>query len=223
MFPPGRDIEGKRISRSVLWLNLSTSVSTQAKNPEACYLFLQWAGSSRIDAWMTANPGGYFDPFRLSDFSDPLVRQTYHAYHMDIVRETVPRTVPSINYPGATAFHNALDENLVAACTKTKTPEAAMADTVGQAALSDAFPLAFGLAAFSRRNFAEFLMQRSLPFETFRIGARTIVHLGEGASEVKTVFDNDVGLSIGESAIIVPDAEAVCAFDAASGRAIGAM
>jgi hypothetical protein len=88
---------------------------------------------------------------------------------------------------------------------------------------SDAFPLAFGLAAFSRRNFAEFLMQRSLPFETFRIGARMIVHLGEGASEVKTVFDNDVGLSIGESAIIVPDAEAVCAFDAASGRAIGAM
>jgi multiple sugar transport system substrate-binding protein len=93
------------------------------------YLFLQWVGSSRIYAWMTANPGGYFDPFRLSDFSDPLVRQTYHAYHMDIVRETVPRTVPSINYPDATAFHNALDENLVAACTKTKTPEAAMADT----------------------------------------------------------------------------------------------
>jgi multiple sugar transport system ATP-binding protein len=56
-----------------------------------------------------------------------------------------------------------------------------------------------------------------------RIGARTIVHLGEGESEIKTVFDNDVGLSIGESAIIVPNAEGVCAFDAASGRAIGAM
>jgi multiple sugar transport system ATP-binding protein len=56
-----------------------------------------------------------------------------------------------------------------------------------------------------------------------RIGARTIVHLGEGENEVKTVFDNDVGLSIGESAIIVPNAEAVCAFDAASGLAIGAM
>ena len=129
MLPPGRDIDGKRISRSVLWLNLSASVSSQAKNPEACYLFLQWVGSSRIYAWMTAKSGGYFDPFRLSDFSDPLVRQTYHAYHMDIVRETVPRTVPSINYPGATAFHNALDENLVAACAKTKTPEQAMADT----------------------------------------------------------------------------------------------
>ena len=79
-----------------------------------CYLFLQWLGSSRIYSWMTANPGGFFDPFQLSNFSDPLVRQTYHDYHMDIVRESVRRTVPTINYPGATAFHNALDENLVA-------------------------------------------------------------------------------------------------------------
>ena len=129
MLPPGREIDGKLISRSVLWLNLSASVSSQSKHPEACYLFLQWLGSSRIYAWMTANPGGYFDPFRLSDFSDPLVRQTYHGYHMDVVRETVARTVPTINYPGATAFHNALDENLVAALTKAKTAEQAMADT----------------------------------------------------------------------------------------------
>lgn len=129
MLPPGRDVDGQRISRSVLWLNLSASVSSQARNPELCYVFLQWLGSARIYAWMTANPGGYFDPFRLSDFSDPLVRQTYHDYHMDVVRETVARTVPTINYPGATAFHNALDENLVAALTKTKTAEQAMADT----------------------------------------------------------------------------------------------
>jgi multiple sugar transport system substrate-binding protein len=129
MLPPGREVDGKLVSRSVLWLNLSASVSSQAKNPEACYLFLQWLGSARIYAWMTANPGGYFDPFRLSDFADPLVRQTYHDYHMDVVRETVKRTVPTINYPGATAFHNALDENLVAALTKAKSPEQAMADT----------------------------------------------------------------------------------------------
>ncbi|WP_309085508.1 extracellular solute-binding protein [Chelativorans sp.] len=129
MLPPGRAIDDKLVRRSVLWLNLSASVSAQSQHPEACYLLLQWLGSSRIYAWMTANPGGYFDPFRLSDFSDPLVRQTYHGYHMDIVRETVARTVPTINYPGATAFHNALDENLVAALTKSKTPEQAMADT----------------------------------------------------------------------------------------------
>ncbi len=132
MLPPGRAVDGQLVRRSVLWLNLSASVSAQSKHPEACYLLLQWLGSSRIYSWMTANPGGYFDPFQLSNFADPLVRQTYHDYHMDIVRETVARTVPTINYPGATAFHNALDENLVAALTKTKSPEDAMADTERQ-------------------------------------------------------------------------------------------
>ena len=42
----------------------------------------------------------------------------------------VPPTVTvTANYPGATAYHNALDENLVAALTKSKTPEQAMNDT----------------------------------------------------------------------------------------------
>jgi multiple sugar transport system substrate-binding protein len=132
MLPPGHEVDGKLIRRTVLWLNLSASVSTQSKNPELAYLLLQWLGSARIYSWMTANPGGYFDPFRLSDFADPLVRETYHAYHMDVVRESVARAVPTINYPGATAFHNALDENLVAALTKSKTPEEAMADTEKQ-------------------------------------------------------------------------------------------
>ncbi len=129
MLPPGREVGGGLVRRSVLWFSLTGMVSSQSEAPEAAYLLLQWLGSARIYAWMTANPGGYFDPFRLSDFSDPLVRQTYHDYHMDVVRETVARTVPTINYPGATAFHNALDENLMAALTGAKTSEEAMEDT----------------------------------------------------------------------------------------------
>lgn len=129
MLPPGREIGGDLVRRTVLWLNLSASISSQSKHPEAAYLLLQWLGSSRIYSWMTANPGGYFDPFQLANFSDPLVRQTYHDYHMDVVRESVARTVPSINYPGATAFHNALDENLVASLTGAKSAAQAMADT----------------------------------------------------------------------------------------------
>lgn len=132
MLPPGREIDGKIVSRSVLWFSLTGMVSSQSQYPEVAYLLLQWLGSARIYAWMTANPGGYFDPFRLSDFSDPLVRETYHAYHMDVVREVVARSVPSINFPGATAFHNALDENLMAALTKAKTAEQAMADTAAE-------------------------------------------------------------------------------------------
>lgn len=129
MLPPGREQDGHLVRRSVLWLNLSASVSSQSKHPEACYLLLQWLGSSRIYSWMTANPAGYFDPFQLANFDDPLVQETYHKYQVDTIRATAERSVPTINYPGATAFHNALDENLVAACTGSKTPEQAMEDT----------------------------------------------------------------------------------------------
>jgi len=55
-----------------------------------------------------------------------------------------------------------------------------------------------------------------------RIGARTIVHLGEGESAVKAVFDNDVGLAIGQTAILAPAAQSVRIFDAATGRAMKA-
>ncbi|MDX8497751.1 ABC transporter ATP-binding protein [Mesorhizobium sp. VK4C] len=55
-----------------------------------------------------------------------------------------------------------------------------------------------------------------------RIGARTIVHLGEGDSAVKAVFENDVGLSIGQPAIVAPPASSVRVFDAATGLAVRA-
>jgi multiple sugar transport system ATP-binding protein len=55
-----------------------------------------------------------------------------------------------------------------------------------------------------------------------RIGARTIVHFGAGETSVKAVFDNDVGLTIGQMAIMAPNAASVRVFDTASGKAIEA-
>lgn len=127
--PPGRIHGDKLVSRSVLWFSLAAAVSKQSKHPEACYLFLQWLGGPQISSWMVANPAGYFDPWQNGHLDDKLVQQTYHEYHVKTIRETIARAVPTINYPGATAFHNALDENLVAALTGAKSAEQAMADT----------------------------------------------------------------------------------------------
>ncbi|RWN27682.1 MAG: ABC transporter ATP-binding protein [Mesorhizobium sp.] len=55
-----------------------------------------------------------------------------------------------------------------------------------------------------------------------RIGARTIVHLGQGEAAVKTVFDNDVGLTIGDTAVIAPTTSSVRVFDAATGLSMKA-
>ena len=99
-------------------------------------------------------------------------------------------------------------------------------------------PLPDALAAAVRRNSGDVLYgfrpeQVSLAADgrglampiTFveRIGARTVVHLGEGDSGVKVVFENDLSAAIGETMVIVPNAESVRVFDAASGRAIGAV
>lgn len=55
-----------------------------------------------------------------------------------------------------------------------------------------------------------------------RIGARTIVHFGEGESVVKAVFENDVGLSVGQIAVVAPPASSVRVFDAGTGLAVRA-
>ena len=55
--------------------------------------------------------------------------QSYKAYHVGAIRETIKRAVPSINFAGSQSFHTALDENLLAALTGKKTAEQAMNDT----------------------------------------------------------------------------------------------
>ncbi|MEO1746536.1 MAG: carbohydrate ABC transporter substrate-binding protein, partial [Pseudomonadota bacterium] len=116
------------VRRSVIYYNITGTVSSQSQNQEAAYLFLQWLSSTRTYSWMTGNPAGYFDPFQKANFADPLVEETYKPYMMDAIRETVARSAPTINFAGQTALDAALDEELQAALTGQKTPEQAMQD-----------------------------------------------------------------------------------------------
>lgn len=126
--PPGVQHDGGLVRRSVIYYNITGTVSSQAQNAEAAYLFLQWLSSTRTYSWMTGNPAGYFDPFQKANFEEPLVQETYHDYMMDAIRETVSRSVPTINFAGQTALDAALDEELQAALTGQKTAEQAMMD-----------------------------------------------------------------------------------------------
>lgn len=54
-----------------------------------------------------------------------------------------------------------------------------------------------------------------------RIGARTVVHLGDGESAVKAVFDAHAGVAAGDMVAIATADRSVRLFDAASGKAIG--
>ena len=53
-----------------------------------------------------------------------------------------------------------------------------------------------------------------------RIGARTILHLGQGSDVAKVVFENDAGFAAGKALQFAPLADAVRLFDADSGLAL---
>ncbi len=54
-----------------------------------------------------------------------------------------------------------------------------------------------------------------------RIGARTIVHLGDDETAMKVVVDNDVAADAGTSVVVAPRLDTVRIFDRATGTAIG--
>ncbi len=124
--PPGVQHDDGLVRRSVIYYNITGTVSSRSANPEAAYLFLQWLSSTRTYSWMAGNPAGYFDPFQKANFSEPFVEETYHPYMMDAIRETIARSAPTINFAGQTALDTALDEELQAALTGQKSPEDAM-------------------------------------------------------------------------------------------------
>jgi multiple sugar transport system substrate-binding protein len=126
---PGRIINGKLIRRAVWWPSIGHGVAANTKYPEAVYLFLQWASSGRIYTWMTGNPAGYYDPVHVTDFKDPVVVGSYHAYHIPVYIDTIKHSGSPINIPGVTEYVSALDTNLQEALTGHKTPEQAMKDT----------------------------------------------------------------------------------------------
>lgn len=124
--PVGRRFGDKINRRSVLYYNITAWISSQSEYPEAAYLFMQWLSSTRTYTWMAGNPGGYFDPFQKSNFTEPLVESTYHKYSMTSIPATIARSVPSINFAGQTALDNALDEEIQAAITGQKSAKEAM-------------------------------------------------------------------------------------------------
>ena len=129
---PGRIIDGKLIRRTVWWPNITLAVSTQTQYPEAAYLFLQWADSPSMFTFMVGNPAGYYDPFQVSDFKDPVVVGSYHEYHVPTMVSSIEHSVPPLNLNGASEYETALDNNVQAVIAGKKTAEQAMADAAAE-------------------------------------------------------------------------------------------
>ncbi|UCB44818.1 MAG: extracellular solute-binding protein [Spirochaetota bacterium] len=125
---PGRVIDGVLVRRSVWWPSIGHGVAANGKYPEAAYLLLQWASSGKVSTWLTANPAGYYDPWKIPHFKDPIVIGSYKDWHINTYVESIKRGSPPIIIPGVTEYRNVLDTNLQQALSGQKTSRQAMKD-----------------------------------------------------------------------------------------------
>jgi len=131
--PPGREIDGTLIQRSVLGeTHVTRGVNRfiDKNAQEAAYLLLQWAGGSHVYTWYTSNTGGFDDPHHTYSVDDPLVRKTYDPTTMDTLKEVAPVTVPQAGagLNGGHSYQDALDRELQQALTGQKSEAQAMQD-----------------------------------------------------------------------------------------------
>ena len=121
---PGRVVGGKLIRRPVIFFNISYGVNKHVSPARqlAAYLFLQWAGSSKIYTWLTFNPGGYQDPHHTVSFDDPYVIASYKKTTTDAMKQIVPHTAPPITIRGGSEYRQALSDTMQKVLTKQSTP-----------------------------------------------------------------------------------------------------
>jgi multiple sugar transport system substrate-binding protein len=128
---PGTMVDGKLNQRSILAFGNSISVWAKSPIPEAAYLFAQWITSPEMSGHALQQPG-YWDPFRIADIKNPLVRESYGDETMDIYAETMARQVPDMQLEGVAEYYDALDRNLSAAWAGEKTAADVVKETAAQ-------------------------------------------------------------------------------------------
>ncbi|MBI1879305.1 MAG: sugar ABC transporter substrate-binding protein [Chloroflexi bacterium] len=101
-------------------------VSTDSKNKEAAYLFIQWLNSPEISNQRVKLPFALRDPYRLSHYEDILYQNLWPAApdYLKVLKEGADVGVSDLGIPGAREYEEALDRAVTAAYAGTDPQEA---------------------------------------------------------------------------------------------------
>lgn len=104
------------------------SVSKYSANPELAYAYCQWMTSPTISADAIPYLGGYSDPYRVNHMREPTDRlvETYSHTYLDTLYNNIVNTVPDFCLPGGFEYQDALDKEVHACMTGTKSPQEAL-------------------------------------------------------------------------------------------------
>lgn len=115
--PPGRQFGDQLVRRSVIYYNINAEVSSQSKNKEAAYLFIQWLTSPTVSLERVMLPYALRDPYRLSHY----VSEEYRARwanagaYLDTLKSAADTCLLDIVMPGSNEYHVAIDQMVTSA------------------------------------------------------------------------------------------------------------
>jgi multiple sugar transport system substrate-binding protein len=122
--------DGTVRSAGMLALDNSIFVNAFGKNPELAYLFMQWYLDADISATWLPDPGGWYEPFRLSHYDAkrfPQVQAEWGADYFAIMLDNAANWfVPDLQMEGGTRYDDALDKQFSAILKSGADPKKAM-------------------------------------------------------------------------------------------------
>lgn len=115
------------------------SVSSQSRNKEATYLFLQWLTSPTISLQRVMLPYTLRDPYRLSHFASEEYRSQWNnaADYLDTLSLAADSALLDLVLPGSAEYHTALDQMVTAAQAGTDPAQAAADGNAAFNAITD--------------------------------------------------------------------------------------
>ncbi|BCX02679.1 MAG: ABC transporter substrate-binding protein [Candidatus Roseilinea sp.] len=112
---------------SELAVGFMLGVSSNSKNKEAAYAFIQWLTSPEVSGQRVKIPFALRDPYRMSHFNDPEYAKLWPnaSEYLKVLQEGAATGLADLGIPGAREYEEALDRAITAAYAGTD-PKAAL-------------------------------------------------------------------------------------------------
>jgi len=120
--------DGTKLYAGLFCWGYGYAVSKYSENPELSYAYSQWMTSPTIGADAIPYLGGYSDPYRVNHMLKPTKRlvETYSPEYLQTLYDNMVNTVPDFCLPGGFEYQDALDKEVHACMTGSKTPKEAL-------------------------------------------------------------------------------------------------
>lgn len=105
---PGGMVNGKLLKTSYFNWGWNYTVANTSEHKEIAYLFTLFACSPKMSTIAVREKDGYFDPFRVEHYADPVIQETYSPAFLKQHQNSMKNSIPDLYLSGQTLYYDAL-------------------------------------------------------------------------------------------------------------------